>query len=80
MKREVRTQRILTKSIKDHLISFVVDFGTSKAIYDKLVKLYSVSITGKEISLRNKIYKTRLSKYEYLTSYLLKVGQLRDQL
>lgn len=46
---EVRAQRILIKSIKN-LTPFVADLGTSKDIYDKLVKLYAVSTKGQKIS------------------------------
>jgi len=45
-KGEFRAQRILIESIKDHLIPFVAYLSTSKAIYDKLVKLYSVTTTS----------------------------------
>lgn len=45
-KGEVRAQRFLVESVKDHLIPFVADLGIFEAIYDKLVKLYSVSTTG----------------------------------
>ena len=52
MKREVRAQRILIESIKDPLIAYVSKLKTSREIYDKLAKLYSVSIVGEVISLR----------------------------
>lgn len=79
-KGEVRAQRILIESIKDHLISFIADFSTSKAIYDKLVKLYSISTPIQKISLRNQLYRTRMSNDEYMSTYLMKISQLRDQL
>jgi len=42
MKGEVRAQRILIESIKDSLIPYVSKLETAKAIYDKLVELFSV--------------------------------------
>ena len=44
-KGEVRAQRIIVESIKDSLVPFVANLKTSKAMYDKLVNLYSVSAT-----------------------------------
>lgn len=52
-KGEIRAQRILIESTKYYLIIFIADLGTSKAIYDKLVKLYAINTTGHKISLRN---------------------------
>lgn len=53
MKGEIKSQRILIESIKGHIITFVIDLTTSKAIYEKFVKLYSISTPGQKISLRN---------------------------
>ena len=36
-KGEVRAQRIIVESIKDHLVPFIADLKTCKAMYDKLV-------------------------------------------
>lgn len=41
-KGEVRAQRIIVESIINHLVPFVANLKTSKAMYDKLVNLYSI--------------------------------------
>ena len=69
-KGEVRAQRMLIETIKGHLFPFITDLGTSKAIYDKLVKIYFVRTTSQKISLRNKLYKVKLSKDEDLKDQL----------
>lgn len=61
-KGEVRAQRIIMESIKDSLALFVANMKTSKAMYDKLVNLYSVSTTSQNMSLRNKFYKMKKPK------------------
>lgn len=71
---------ILSKSIKDHIVSSFYDLSTSKEIYDKLVKLYFISTSGQTISLRNKLYKIRISKNEDMATYIMKISQIRDQL
>lgn len=72
-KGEVRVQRIIVESIKNHLVPFVSDLKTSKAMYDRLLKLYSISTKGKFFSLRNQLYRIRKSKYEDMTTYLMKI-------
>jgi len=73
-------QTILFLSIKDDLISFVSDLSTFEEVYGKLVILYSINSICYKISPRNKLYRTRISKYEDMASYLMKVSKLKDQL
>ena len=80
MKGEVRAQRILIESIKDPLIPYVYKLETSKEIYDKLVELYSVSTAGEVISLRKELYKLKMSREDGITSYFMRISEIRDQL
>lgn len=79
-KGEVRAQRIIVESIKDSPVPSVTTLKTSRAMYDKLVNLYSVSTTGQKLSLWNKLYRLKKSKDEDMTSFLMRVSQLRDPL
>ena len=77
----IRAQGILIESIKDSLIPCVAKLEKSKDIYDKLVvELFSVSTAGEVISLRTELYKMKVSKEEGITSYLMSVPHIRDQL
>lgn len=51
MKGEIRAQIILIESMKDPLIPYVEKLEKSKAIYDNLVELFSVSTPREVISL-----------------------------
>ena len=62
MKGEIKAQRILIESIKDSLIPYVSKLKTAKQIYEKLVELFSVSTAGEAISLRQELYKMKLSR------------------
>ena len=80
MKGEVRAQRILIESIKDPLIPYVSKLDTSKEIYDKLVELFSISTSGEVISLRQELYKLKISKEEGIASYFMRIFEIGDQL
>ena len=71
MKGEIRAKRILIESIKDSLIPYVSKLETGKEIYEKLMKLFSVSTAGEVISLRQELYKMKLSREEGITSYFM---------
>ena len=75
MKGEVGAQWILIESIKDPLIPYVSKLETSKEIYYKLVKLYSVSIAGEVISLRQEIFKLKISREDEIASYFMRISE-----
>src|SRR5690606_12660463 len=78
-KEETRAQRILIESIKDSLIPYVSKFETSKEIYDRLVELFTVSTTGEELSIRNELYKMKITN-DGIAPYFMKISKIRDQL
>jgi len=80
MKGEIRAQRILIESTKDSLIPYVAKLTMMKEIYDKLVELFFVNTIGEIISFRTKLYKMKISREERITSYFMKVFEIRDQL
>ena len=80
MKGEIRAQRILIESIKDSLIPYVSILKSAKEIHEKLVELFSVSTVGEAISLRQELYKMKLSREEGITSYFMRISEIRDQL
>ena len=80
MKGEIRVQRILIESIKDSLIPYVSKLKSAKEIYEKLVEIFSVSIIGEAISLRQELYKMKLSREEGITPCFMRIFEIRDQL
>ena len=53
---------------------------SAKEIYEKLVELFSVSTTGEAISLRQELYKMKLSREEGITPYFMRISEIRDEL
>lgn len=78
-KDDARAQTILIESVKDSIIPYVPKFETSKEIFDKLVELFAVSTTREVLSLRNELYKMKITK-EGTTPYFMKISEMRDQL
>lgn len=77
---DVRAHRIIVESIKDHLVPFVANLNTSKAMHDELVNLFSISTSRQKMSLRNKLYKMKKSKDEDMAYFLMKFSQIRDRM
>jgi hypothetical protein len=50
-KNEVKAKRILTDSIKDHLIPNVSELKTAKEMFDALTRLYESKNTSRKLTL-----------------------------
>ena len=71
---------IIVDSIKDHLIPYISHLDSSKKMYDALTNLFSVKNIGQVMSLKNELHDMKMNDDENITSYFVKISQLRDQL
>lgn len=77
-KKAVVAKRILLDSVKNHLIPHIVGKNTAKEMYDALGTLYQSVNISRKMLLKNKLNATRASKTDRVTSYLMKIAELRD--
>jgi hypothetical protein len=77
---DINAMRIIVDSIKDHLIPYISHLDSSKKIYDALTNLFSVKNIGQVMSLKNELYDMKMNDDDNITSYFVRISQLRDQL
>jgi hypothetical protein len=71
---------IIVDSVKDHLIPYISHLDSSKKMYDALTNLFSVRKIGQVMSLKNELRDMKINDNDNITSYFLRISQLRDQL
>jgi hypothetical protein len=71
---------IIVDSIKDHLIPYISHLDSSKKMYDALTNLFSVRNIGQVMSLKNELCNMKMNDDDSITSYFVRISQLRDQL
>jgi hypothetical protein len=71
---------IIVDSVKDHLIPYISHLDSSKKMYDALTNLFSVINIGQVMSLKNELRDMKINVDDSITSYLVRISQLRDQL
>jgi putative lipoic acid-binding regulatory protein len=71
---------IIVDFVKDHLIPYISHLDSSKKMYDALTNLFSVRNIGQVMSLKNELCYMKMNDDENITSYLVRISQLRDQL
>ena len=71
---------IIVESIKDHLIPYISHLDSSKKMYDALTNIFSVRNIGQVMSLKNELRDIKMNDDNNITSYFVRISQLRDQL
>jgi hypothetical protein len=79
-KNEVKAKRILTDSIKDHLIPNVSELKTPKEMFDALTRLYESKNTSRKLTLRHQLKNVTMNKSETIVNYFMRISQIKDQL
>jgi hypothetical protein len=78
-KKIVKAKRMILDAIKDHLIPHAFEKKTAKEMFNALISLYQSQNISMKI-LRNKLKSIVMTRSDTVTSYLMKITQLRDQL
>jgi hypothetical protein len=77
---DINAMSIIVDSIKDHLISYISHLDSSKKMYNALTNLFSVRNIGQVMSLKNELRNMKMNDDDSITSYFVRISQLRDQL
>jgi hypothetical protein len=76
----INAMSIIVESIKYHLIPYISHLDSSKKMYDAITNIFSVRNIGQIMSLENELCDMNMNDDENITSYFLRISQLRDQL
>jgi hypothetical protein len=77
---DINAMSIIVDSIKDHLIPYISHLDSSKKMYDALTNLFSIKNIGQIMSLKNELHDMKMNDDDNITSYFVRISQLRDQL
>jgi hypothetical protein len=77
---DINAMSIIVDSIKNHLIPYISHIDSSKKMYDALPNLFSVRNIGQVTSLKNELRDMKMNDDDNITSYFVRISQLRDQL
>jgi hypothetical protein len=77
---DINAMSIIVDSIKDHLIPYISHLDSLKKMYDALTNLFSARNIGQVMSLKNELRDMKMNDDDSITSYFVRIFQLRDQL
>ena len=79
-KHMIRSKRIITDSIKDHLIPQVLCKDTPKEMFASLSGTYERTNVNQKANLRAQLEITKVSKGEPIQEYFTRVSQFKEQI
>jgi hypothetical protein len=79
-KKDIKEHRVIIEAIKDHLIPHVVEKTSSKDMFDALISLFQSGNTSQKMILKKKLKECRMTHFDDVTSYLMRITQIRDHL
>jgi hypothetical protein len=77
---DINAMSIIVESIKDHLISYISHLDSSNKMYDALTNLLSIRNIGQVMSMKNELRDMKMNDDDSITSYFVRISQLRDQM
>jgi hypothetical protein len=77
---DINDMSIIVDSVKYHLIPYISHLDSSKKMYDALTNLFSVRNIGQVMSLKNELCDMKMNDDDNITSYFVRISQLRDQI
>jgi hypothetical protein len=77
---DINAMSIIVDSIKDHLMPYISHLDLSKKMYVALTNLFLVRNIGQIMSLKNERCDMKMNDDDNITSYFVRISQLRDQL
>jgi hypothetical protein len=77
---EINAMRITMDSVNDHLIPYISYLDSSMKMFDALTNLFSIRNIGQVTSLKNDLCDMKMNDDDNITSYFVRISQLRDEI
>jgi hypothetical protein len=77
---DINAMSIIVDFVKYHLIPYISHIDSSKKMYNALTNLFSVRNIGQVMILKNELCDMKMNDDDNITSYFVRISQLRDQL
>ena len=72
-KKEIKVERVILDSVKDHIIPHLSEKKATKEMFDSLVGLFQSTNMNKKMVLRNKLRSMQVSRFDNVTNYFMRV-------
>jgi len=79
-KNEAIDMRIFMDSVRDHLVPIIANQDSAKNMYDALRNLFENENHSKILALKDQLRQVKFKKDDFISTYFMKIAQIKDQL
>jgi len=77
-KKEIKAERVILDSVKDHLIPHMSEKNRTKDMFDTLLGLFQSTNMNRKMVLRNRLGPMQISRSNNVTRYFVRITQVCD--
>ena len=79
-KNEAIAMRILMDSVRDNLVTIIANQDSAKKMYDDMRNLFENENPSRILALKDQLRQIKFKKDDSISTYFMKIAQIRDQL
>lgn len=71
---------MLVDAVKDHIVPIISKLEMAYDMFKSLESMYEINNTSRAFALKQQLHHVKMIKGEIITSYFMRITELRDQL
>ena len=76
----IKAMEILVDGVKDHLLPIITKLDSAYEMFKALEVMFEINNTSRILTLKNQFSNIKMKKGEMITSYFMRITDLRNQL
>ena len=79
-KDNARAMKLIVDGVKDHLLPIISELDTTNKMLQTLEEMFEINNTTRILNLKDNLSNIKMNKGEIVTSYFMRINELRNQL
>ena len=79
-KNNTKAMKLLVDRVKDHILPIKIKLDLAYAMFKALEDMFEINNTSRLLALKNQLHHIKMNQGETITSYLMRIAELRNQL
>jgi hypothetical protein len=77
---DVKARKIISYSVRDHLLPRISTLKTAYRMYDALKKMFERNNTNRALTMKHQLQNLKMMKDDTIDAFFMKISEIRDQL
>jgi hypothetical protein len=77
---DVKARKIITYSVRDHLLPYIANLKTTYDMYEVLKGMFESDNTLRALTLKRQLQSTKMTKGDSVALFFMKLSEIKEQL